>query len=386
MIKGVLEILGWIGIRLEHALVLILEGMTRLLLRLDPRVYDETARVEGIEEGARSHGSNKCAVLVLFCDEPLPDFTTSAVDAFNRRGYEVIVVANKNLHPMARAYLLANCRLLIHRKNIGRDFGGYKDAISIVSRRFPDLQRLLISNDSIFYFRPGLDDLIAQLDGPQDFIGASEVFPHHYHVGSYLISFGPAVLRSKPFRDFWDSYKPISTRRWAILRGEGGLTAVLVNAGFKPQIVFPAEDLRRALSASSAEELRRLIELLPQGSRARCQALLAEALARSQAKAASCQLSAGAPALPEAADIILHPILEQNQIHAGGLLFHKFLGMPIIKRDVVFRELYSVDEVLSGLSSLTPQALSEVKTDLLRRGSAASLGIWDRLLYRHGAL
>lgn len=385
MTKGVVRALGWIGMRLEHALVLVFEGITRLALRLDPRLYNEAARVEKIEEGARVHGSDKCAVLVLYCEEPLPDFTTSVIDALNGRGYEVIAVANTTLQPTARQYLLSNCRLLIHRKNIGRDFGGYKDAISVVRRRFPHLQRLIIANDSIFYFRRGLDKLIAELDGPGDFIGASEVFAHHYHVGSYLISFGPAVLRSKAFRDFWSDYKPISTRRWAILKGEGGLTAVLVKAGLQPRIVFPAADLRPFLSTSSAEELRLVIQLLPQGSRPGCQARLAEALQRPLADASDCEAAAGARAQSEAAGAILHHLMEQNQIHAGGFLFHRFLGMPIIKRDVVFRELYSVDEVLAALPDLAPQVRSEVKADLLRRGTAASLGAWDRLLYRHGA-
>lgn len=378
--NGVGRRLFWVYIRIEFGFVMLIEAIVRSLLRLDPRLYDEAARVRTIEEGERSHGGSKCAVFVVYCSGPLPGFTVAAIEAFNRGGYDIIAVANSALDPAANAYLQEHCRLIVHRENVGRDFGGYKDAIGVVFHRFPGAQRLIIANDSIFYFRQGLDRLIARLDGPGDFIGVTEG-DRRFHVGSYLMSFGPALLASDAFRAFWRDYKPIGTRRWTVFNGEGALSAALVAAGFTPTILFPAEALRPFLKAGSEEAFERLVELLPVRTRKRY---------RQSFEAVVGRLLAGGGAdsrqKPDTASVILQRIADQNQLHAAGFLFRRFLGLPIVKRDIVFRELYPLDEVLGALSDLEPQVLSEVRDDLMRRGSAADLGPWDRIFFRHDAL
>src|SRR5262249_10190819 len=154
-----------------------------------------------------------------------------------RSPLNLVVVSNAELDSYLRAQLLEKCYLLIERANLGRDFGAYKDAINIVLRRARNVDRLGLLDDSLFYFLKGLNKLVSDLDGPQEFIGVTEVFEDHYHVQSFMLSLGPSVIRSRQFRKFWQRYRPISTRRWSIHKGEVRLTRRLTKAGFSPHVL-----------------------------------------------------------------------------------------------------------------------------------------------------
>lgn len=376
------DVLGTVFYFAEHGFVLGIEGARRLAYRLDRRVYDEKLRILKVEDGQRRQGRNKFAVFVLYGKGPLSGFTTAAIDAFAAAEYDVIAVLNLPPDEATAAYLQRSTRLIVHRANIGRDFGGYKDAISVLMARFGAPDRLIIANDSIFYLERGLAEMIAGLDGPEDFVGVSEVFDHHYHVGSYLLSFSRRAVESDAFRKFWARYKPVTTRRWAILKGEGRLTAAMVKAGFPPKVLFKAEDLRPHLSVTSPQDFAELIDLLPTPSR-RNSAVSFDAVKRNlQARATGSQGQTGI----DTASPILEAVIASNQLHAGGFLFHRFMGLPIIKRDIVFRELYELAEVRHALSDLPDEMLCEVMKDLSARGTGAQLDPWRRLLYRHSAI
>lgn len=318
---------------IERGFVLGFEALRRAWHRLNPYLYSERLRIRRITEGLAPKASNKFAVFVVYSRSPLPNFTTNFVAALNRHSYNVIVVSNAKLDAATKTDLLRNCCLLIERVNFGRDFGGYKDGISIAFQRFPGIQRLIIANDSLYYLEKGLDELMAGLDGPEDFIGISEVFEHHYHVASFLLSFGPGVLASPEFRRFWARYRPIPTRMWAILQGDGELTRVLVEAGHRPHILFRAQSLLPKLQELSAAEIREALALFPSALRQALSPIVEPPPVATKATA------------NEFAAAAVKEVMARNQMHAAGFAFMKFLSLPLLKRDIVYRELFPLQEV-----------------------------------------
>ncbi len=258
--------------------------------------------------------------------------------------------------------------MLVERTNIGRDFGGYKDGVGIVFRRFQNVERLIIANDSVFYIEEGLDRFLSALDGSEDFIGVSEVFEHHYHVASFLISFGPKVLKDPVFRRFWARYLPLQTRMWAIMEGEGELTKRLVNAGHRPHILFRAEDLQPKLQNLSASERDEATLLFPQKIRG------VLSLHAGQAHASAIDYAAAAIA----------EVLQSNQMHVAGFAFMKFLGLPLFKRDIVYREQFTLSEVRRIMIDLSVAEQAEIVADLGRRSPPGRSNVFRRLLFRHG--
>jgi len=120
----------------EHVVVLAIETARRLAHRLDARLYAANRRVKGVRECVGLKASDKFVVFVLYCDRALPSFTKSAIECFGNSEFNLVVVANSALNPSALQYIESRCQLLIERANIGRDFGGYKDGIDEVFRRY----------------------------------------------------------------------------------------------------------------------------------------------------------------------------------------------------------------------------------------------------------
>jgi hypothetical protein len=339
---------------------------------LDPRVHGESLRLRSVADGGLARNTNKLALLVVYNRGPLPAFTRSLIEALNRSEFDLAVVSNGELDAATRSYVLDRCRLLIERANIGRDFGGYKDGIAILQRRYPELEKLLLANDSVFYLPQGLDGLLAEFAGEGDVIGVSEIFEHHYHVASFLVCFGKRVLSSTAFRNFWRRYVPIGTRRWVILRGEGGLTETLIAAGFKPRVLYQTGALQRRLQDCSLDRLLSEAQRLP----ARARDPLLQKWDGSAANGSATRL----------AEDIASAIKLRNQMHYGGFLFRRHLGMPVVKRDLVYRGIYSLQDVLANLDDLDAPLLEAVTADFRARPDPKDYDPLRRAFYRHGAI
>jgi hypothetical protein len=374
---------------IEHTVVLAFEALQRLRARRDPRLHNERLRIRQVTEGEVCKNTDKFVVFVIYAEGALPQFTMNFVTAVRRSPFDLVAVANCPLTPEARRQLVENCCLLVERENFGQDFGGYKDGISVIQARFAQVQRIVLANDSVYYLKEGLDQLLAGLDGEDDFIGVSEIFDHHYHVASFLMSFGPRVLRSAAFRQFWKRYLPIGTRRWAIFWGEGALTAELLRAGFKPHVLFRAQALRPHLEAQNADALSHAAMLLPAvGRRLMAQRMRKWGL-REQGRVLDAMAGGEAQVIPgdpqPVVEAIVDAIEARNQMHMGGFLFRKYLGLPIIKRDILFRQVHTPGEMERVLGDLDSPLRAEIMKDALRRGTTADFGFWRKLLARHSA-
>lgn len=370
----------------ESGVVLCIELIWRTIQRLNPLLYSRRARIRLVTDGGRTEPGDKFAIFVIYCSGEIPGFTRSLIEALGRHAYNLAIVSNAPLPETSRTYLLERCRWLIERKNVGRDFGGYKDGIEFVLEHAPSARRLIVANDSVAYLEDGLDELIARLDSETQFTGVSEVFENYYHVASFLIAFGDRVIRSEAFASFWRNYRPISTRQWAIEKGEGALSAVLIAAGFAPIVLYRAQDLRPHLGARLPAQLPEVTGMLA----AFCRKELRERWpAGNEAALAGASGKAEAADIPPAqslTDDIVESILAHNQMHAAGLLFRRFLGMPILKRDLFYREAFPMDELESVIAGIPSPLREEVRESFLRRGDAADLGFAQRILHRHGAL
>jgi hypothetical protein len=239
-----------------------IEFAMRTWNRIDPRVHAQSLRIRSVTDG-RPKKSDAFYILVLFARAPLPAFTANIIDAVARSAHNLIIVSNAPLEPLLKAELSEKCHKVIERANVGRDFGAYKDGVNYVLEHHPEAERIVLMNDSVFFLKRALDKLIEDLNAPHDFIGITEVHQFHYHVQSFMLSFGKSVLKSATFRKFWKNYLPLNTRRWAVHKGEVRLTRQLTKAGFRPHIIYQAAHLIPQLQRRPAREIIESIRLLP---------------------------------------------------------------------------------------------------------------------------
>lgn len=416
VISNVFDAIGGIVHEIWYAIeswtiVLAAEILMRAWYHLNPSVYWQRLRIQSVRAGKAEKKSAKFAVLVMHTNSPLASFTETVINAINKSSFNLVVVANGSITPLLRSQLLDACHILIERKNLGRDFGAYKDAISVIINQEREIQRLVLMNDSMFYFHRGLDKLIADLDSPQEFIGLTEVFEHHYHVQSFLLSFGFHAIHHYKFKKFWKRYRPISTRRWAIHKGEVALSRCMTRAGFRPQILFQAAQLIPHLRTRPVREILESVRLLPSYCRLGLyrefdKFIGSDGLTISDFEAISQGVRpigpgnrpAGLSGISSQLDTmdrwsfeifgnkLVNLIAKRNQVHVGGFLFMRYLGLPTIKRDIFYRGVYSLEEVYRILSDFNEPLRDEVMADLRRGGTSVHFKGLRRILHSHGSI
>lgn len=162
--------------------------------------------------------------------------------------------------------------LMVQRRNVGRDFGAWRDVVPEVRRRFPALRELMLANDSVLGPVHPLKPLVAALrGGGNGLFGLTESRQGGPHLQSYLLlARGPdAVGDLLTFldglfitRSKWllVQLSEIRLARWMLARGHR--VAALFGYGRVIEAAA-ADETERARLAASHVRLRHL-ERLPQ--------------------------------------------------------------------------------------------------------------------------
>jgi lipopolysaccharide biosynthesis protein len=174
------------------------------------------------------------------------------VEQLDRSGFAVIIVSNSpKLDAEGVETLLPHTAMVLHRRNVGYDFGAWRDGI----RQIPDLaalSQLLITNDSVFGPLHGFDNVLARCDPAKaDVWGITENFDIRYHLQSYFLLFNNAVLKAPKFRKFWESMRYVENKRVVIHKYEIGLSQMLLKIGFRLRALHPYRELTGTLLARS---------------------------------------------------------------------------------------------------------------------------------------
>ena len=226
---------------------------------LSPSFYLRQLRFKLVD--CKESASPYLAIFVVYQKNNLPFYVKNMVAALIANHVRVVVVVNGEVSADSRTYLESHCHRVIYRKNTGRDFGAYQDALSIET--LGRYKKVLLVNDSVFYFKKNLKRLIGDtLESQQDWVALYDNFNVGYHAQSFFLCFGSEVLRSKNFKTFWRDFKPFNLRHHVISKGELHLSHVLVDAGFHCHVIMNGRDLESRLRALSPLELNRLKDFL----------------------------------------------------------------------------------------------------------------------------
>jgi len=145
--------------------------------------------------------------------------------------------------------------LLVHRRNAGRDFGAWKDAVGTALQLIPDAEELLLTNDSILGPILRLDPLWPVLRAAgEGMVGLTESLGGGAHLQSYFLLFrGQAAIADAAA--FLRRLR-LSSSKWLIVqRGELGLTRHMLAGGHRVMAVFGYERIAATIAGDKAERL-----------------------------------------------------------------------------------------------------------------------------------
>jgi len=194
---------------------------------------------------------------------------------FQLQGIDVIFLTTK-LSDESKEWVEKNLSALIIRRNIGRDFGAWKDGIAFLNKQslFSYCSQLYLINDSVVLLGHNLKSTRFQSqfidDTKTDMIGLTESWQIAYHLQSYFLKFNKTVLQSELFLKYWHDYPIINSRLFSIEKGEIGLSQLLLNNGYQLKSVYPImelvakENIESFFISLSGIPNQCLIELIPQ--------------------------------------------------------------------------------------------------------------------------
>jgi lipopolysaccharide biosynthesis protein len=181
------------------------------------------------------------------------------VSALNRAGFAVVIASNsRRIDQESLAEILPHCAAVVHRPNVGREFGAWRDALTVIGN-ITRLECLVIANDSVFGPFSELEPLLQRCDfAVADVWGMTDSYFRRYHLQSYFLIFGPTALASRFFHDFWRRVRYLRHKRSVIELYEMGLTRALLRGGLRVRALFPYTQLVDAV-------LQRALEARPAG-------------------------------------------------------------------------------------------------------------------------
>jgi lipopolysaccharide biosynthesis protein len=174
------------------------------------------------------------------------DYVVDQIRQLADAGFRVTFVSNaRKFNDSSAADVAPFCRQVIWRRNVGYDFGAYKDGIGAIGD-LGGCDRLLLMNDSVygpFWPFSGVFDEIDALRA--DFCGITDSWDKHYHVQSYFIVFFRNALSSGTFGRFWRHLPYVNSKSWVIRYGEIKLTQRLTQRKLRAAALCPYWEVAR---------------------------------------------------------------------------------------------------------------------------------------------
>ncbi len=309
-----------------------------------------------IFEGECRFASGDFVFLVVYQENGIPWYLKNLLEALGELELNVFILLNAG-EPLEWQ---KHCHTVLHCDNQGMDFGAYRQGVQYFTEKMGDrdFRRALFLNDSVYYFREGLKDWISDLvSGEEDCIGAFGSWEYFFHIQSFAFSLSAEFFRSRGFQDFWKVYQPVSNRRWCIMKGEIGLSRTLMPQVQSLKLLFETTRIRELFMQMSADEFAESLELLPYSIRRHLHKSMRATESRKMIL-----------------DSLFRLTYRCSPAHYFGLLAMKHLNLPILKKDLVFRDTFTFEEIRHFLVDLgRTENLRDMELDFMRKGHGSSL-------------
>ena len=160
-------------------------------------------------------------------------------------GLSVVFVTNAGfLRPDSLEALKLVCAGVIIRRNVGYDFGAWREGFEQLNLPRANTTLVAMANDSVYGPLRSLNELFSAVDfEAADVWGCTDSWQSRYHLQSYLMAFSPKVVASEAWRTFWGGVRPTWSKMWLIRLYEIGLSQALLKAGFACRAIWPYKAL-----------------------------------------------------------------------------------------------------------------------------------------------
>ena len=206
-----------------------------------------------VEEWSGEGDLDSATHVAVFCHYDrygvLHDYVAYYLEQLRAAGYWIVFVSNAPILPQETLTTLQSlCCSIIRRKNLGHDFGAYKEAIAKIPR-LDRLETLILTNDSVYGPFTPMGPILERADPSlADVWSMTDCWDRRYHLQSYFLLFHRAAIQHPRFIQFWRTVRFVQSKSWVINAYEVGLSKALLAGGLRCRALFPYRDAAIALT------------------------------------------------------------------------------------------------------------------------------------------
>ncbi|GAC1343961.1 MAG: hypothetical protein NVSMB18_20720 [Acetobacteraceae bacterium] len=173
-------------------------------------------------------------------------------------GVSVVFVSNSGaLRPDAMTALQEICAGVIVRRNVGYDFGAWREGIEDLDLPRKATRLVILANDSVYGPVQPIDRLIGAVDTElADVWSCTDSEEIAYHLQSYWLAFSRRAMESEAWARFWAGVIPTASKHRVIRKYEIGLTEWFGRAGFRCKAVWDRDALLEAMPEAASVAAR----------------------------------------------------------------------------------------------------------------------------------
>jgi hypothetical protein len=287
------------------------------------------------------------------------------LEALNKAGFAVLYINNETTEEGSLDAISQLSWRAFNRRNIGRDFGGFKDGILLLLEE-GHLQRchlLCVVNDSM-QFIPGRNadalvrsvEAFASSDRKALFSHISHQIQTHYQ--SYFQVLKPEVFLAKPFIRFWKNYLPLSHRGHCIYKGEIELSQQVYRRFNPVETLYTSDKLLEAIEQScpgkAGVPAGEVFRLMPSPARTSQMKKIGYSLNQLMAKSDKNEHLSRVE-LYSIPDLIENG----NPSHIAAFLYPFYLHCPFVKHDLGTAGSYTMAQAISLFKEALVDSMGE---------------------------
>jgi hypothetical protein len=226
-------------------------GVEVVAAALIDRLRPLSGRLLAVTPGAVASGRGSLALYAHWSPTgAVSDMVIAQLSTWRDAGFDVVFVTNSVPAPRDWDRVGELAVLRIARENVGRDFGGWRDALGLALERFGAPSELLLANDSVLGpVRPMAPVIAALRRGGAGLFGLTESRGGGAHLQSYLLlarsasavaDVGAHLLACRPSRSKWR----------LVQQAEIGLTRRMLARGHRVAALFGWDRIGPSLDPS----------------------------------------------------------------------------------------------------------------------------------------
>jgi lipopolysaccharide biosynthesis protein len=197
-------------------------------------------------------GAKRVAIFAHFDrTKRVQDYVLYYLDQLVRAGFAVVFVTNSPaIEPASLLNVQSKCAVLLRRRNVGHDFGAYKDGLALIGD-LAEYEEVLLANDSVYGPFCDLSVLLERCDDSAAVWGITDSWERRFHLQSYFLLLKKPALVDRRLREFWGRVRYLSSRRFIIRYYEIGFTRAILRADLRCAALFPYRRAAEAISAAA---------------------------------------------------------------------------------------------------------------------------------------